>query len=498
MATVVILDALIAACTLTTRLTTILFNGLLRTRRSRWSSLVFGWLDPGRPMSTLLAALTNLLCVLAALDFAYRGHFFYQSRDLSFSRVGYVDAISARVVIRAVPAPQAVGVEIRLSKADAGPKETTVEIISVSAESDFVGTVVFQDLFPDTQYVYTTNTSIVGTFRTQKQAPKVWSLVSTSCLKPFYPYNPLDHALRVRGFEHLSKYLEPLSVDFMLFLGDFIYIDLPVAVGWGQEHYTAAYRQVYASPSWTPALRSLPWMHLYDDHEIINDWAANETGLYKVALKPYWDYQGHANPPPTFGEGSTYFTFKHGDVAFFVLDTRRYRSAEALPDGPEKTMLGSEQLGHLGQWLATERAWKVVVSSVPFTRNWRGPDAADSWAGYLWEREIVLDMMRATDGVVILSGDRHEHATTVFPPGDKGGKEIIEFSTSPLNQFYEPFSRFHKQIEDTDVSIYAHPWGNSKFGVVTFDTSEAGVWKTHYDLVVDGAKVWEHDWVLTR
>lgn len=31
----------------------------------------------------------------------------------------------------------------------------------------------------------------------------------------------------------------------MLFFGDFIYIDLPIALGWTSNHYTTAYRQVH-------------------------------------------------------------------------------------------------------------------------------------------------------------------------------------------------------------------------------------------------------------
>lgn len=75
---------------------------------------------------------------------------------------------------------------------------------------------------------------------------------------------------------------------------------------------------------------------------------------------------------------------------------------------------------------------------------------------------------------------------------------MIEFSTSPLNQFYEPFDRFHRQIEDTDVSVYSHPWGNSKFGRVSFDTSEEGRWTVDYELIVDGRQVWNYTWEFTR
>lgn len=94
--------------------------------------------------------------------------------------------------------------------------------------------------------------------------------------------------------------------------------------------------------------------------------------------------------------------------------------------------------------------------------------------------------------------DRHEHATTEFPAKNPGDKPVIEFSTSPLNQFYEPFDRFHKQVEETDISVYSHPWGTSKFGKVTFDTTNHNRLLLHYDLVVDGEKVWDYNWEVRR
>ncbi|KZL78654.1 alkaline phosphatase family protein (PhoD-like phosphatase) [Colletotrichum tofieldiae] len=526
-----ILDAILAVATLTLRATSILFTrfhplgkrylgriygsialyvsslivrivlpsestGLPKTRHPVLL-LFLGWIDRASPVASFSTVLLNFLSLGAVWDFLYRGQLIHQSNGLSFSRLGYVDETTARIVTRSA-GPPITHVEIKWSSSgnDEGPMKS--QTIPLVASNDYVGTFRLEGLEPDTQYTYITNASHSGSFKTAATSPKRWSLISTSCIKPFYPYNPLDHGLRITGLEHLDRYLSTNPADMMLFLGDFIYIDLPVALGWTPEHYTTAYRQVYASPSWSPALHSLPWLHVYDDHEIINDWAANETGLYQSAMRPFWAYHGHANPPSQFGRDATYYTFCRGDVSFFVLDTRRYRSAESLEDGPEKTMLGAVQLSDLQNWLRTEKSWKVVVSSVPFTRNWRGPDAADSWSGYLWERDMILDAMRQTDGVIILSGDRHEHATTVFPPNDKGGKAVIEFSTSPLNQFYEPFDRFHRQIEDTDVSVYSHPWGNSKFGKVSFDTSEPDHLKVGYDLVVDGKTVWNYLWEYKR
>ncbi|KAK1638580.1 PhoD-like phosphatase-domain-containing protein, partial [Colletotrichum phormii] len=497
-----VLEATLAVATLSLRLMTILFTRF-HPLGKRYLNRIYG--------SCALYTIALLIrCLLPNSRRASRRHHPWlllllgwvdrssPSHDLSFSRLGYVDESTARIVIRA-PVLSTNYVKISWAPSNEDGQATMSQTTVITDPNDHTGTFLLDGLEPDTPYTYTTNASHAGSFRTAALSPKQWSLISTSCIKPFYPYSPLDHGLRIKGLEYLDQHVSANQPDMMLFLGDFIYIDLPVALGWSPEHYTTAYRQVYASPSWSPALRSTPWLHVYDDHEIINDWAANETGLYQSAMRPYWSYQGHANPPSQYGVGKTHYTFRRGDVSFFVLDTRRYRSAENMADGPAKTMLGAAQLDDLREWLETEKSWKVVVSSVPFTRNWRGPDSADSWSGYLWERDMILEMMRQTDGVIILSGDRHEHATTIFPPAsDKGGKSVIEFSTSPLNQFYEPFDRFHRQIEDTDISVYSHPWGNSKFGRVTFDTSEEGRWTVDYELIVDGHQVWNYTWEFTK
>ena len=469
--------------------------------------LLLGIPDPSRAISSTATVISNLFCLVAVLDFLYRGQFLHQAVDLSFSRLGYVDEASARIVVRS---PENPAVEMTVFPLSDSSKVQT-KIHGSIADTDFMTTFTFDNLAPQTEYVYMTNATHNGTFRTALSTSKKWSLVTSSCIKPFYPYSPLDHALRIVGLEQLSRYVTEQTPDVMLFLGDFIYIDLPVPHGWSQAHYNTAYRQVYASPSWTSSLRTLPWIHLYDDHEIVNDWSAQDTGLYQPAMKAFWNYQGRANPPSK--DGRTYYTFRKGDVAFFVMDTRRYRSANGVSDGPAKTMLGYEQRRELESWLENERTWKVVVSSVPFTRNWRGPDANDSWSGYLWERDRILDKMRQTEGVVILSGvrrlppinavpnnfqDRHEHATTIFPGQASDSGSVIEFSTSPLNQFFEPFARYHEQIEPSDVSIHHHPRGNSKFGHVIFDSSETRRLAVHYKLIVDGNEVWAYNWTIAR
>ncbi len=250
----------------------------------------------------------------------------------------------------------------------------------------------------------------------------------------------------------------------MLFLGDFIYIDVPHRFGTDADTYRASYRRIYSSPDWPAVASSLPWIHIWDDHEISNDWDRNNSGVFPASFDTYRNYHVSVNPPPV-RLGETYFAFTQGPAQFFLMDTRRYRS----PNNDNamdvnKTMLGEHQLADLLLWLKTPPPngvkWKMVGSSVPFTKNWWFGDK-DTWGKHLIERQIILESMwTSVDaygvGVVVLSGDRHEFAATEFRP-PKGANwsshaVVHEFSTSPLNMFYLPF-RTYAQKDEEDVCI---------------------------------------------
>jgi alkaline phosphatase D len=117
---------------------------------------------------------------------------------------------------------------------------------------------------------------------------------------------------------------------------------------------------------------------------------------------PWHHYQTSVNPPParqagtynTARKGATYFEFTQGPATFFMMDTRTYRNASRDVESPHKTMLGAEQLADLLAFLQKREPkgvkWKIVVSSVPFTKNWR-VNGLDTWLGYLHERQIILE-----------------------------------------------------------------------------------------------------------
>lgn len=92
--------------------------------------------------------------------------------------------------------------------------------------------------------------------------------------------------------------------------------------------------------------------------------------LMSMCLQFINNYAGQSNDLPPFANaddafriynangnydsrvpGQHYYDFRYGDVAFFVMDTRRYRSDPLTGEAAARTMLGETQLSALYEWL---------------------------------------------------------------------------------------------------------------------------------------------------
>lgn len=496
-------------------------------RAKFWRTILTGCPSPTSSLLSLITLLINAALLAGVADFVYRP-LYYPSNDLSFARIGYVGFDNAKLVIRE-PDSSKLPIKVTVHIKDPEPPfDNPLVLYSggvnyLTADTDYTVVLPLEwQIQPrEREYIWKTSNNHSGTFTTPPRPGKStarndgkYTFLTTSCIIPHFPYNPLDHPLSIPGFSYLAKNIPTLGAQFMLFLGDFIYIDVPKRFGTDVETYRRHYRQVYASPEWPSVSQNLSWIHVLDDHEIANDWSGNTTGVYNAAVDPYRIYQADANPPAArkagaldvSRKGATYYEFMEGPAAFFMLDTRSYRSPKSLPiNSTEKTMLGKEQLddllGFLRRPVPKGVKWKILASSVPFTKNWR-VDGEDTWGGYLAERRSILAAMwdlQASGGgvgVVIVSGDRHEFAATAFPPPKDGrwpvSATVHEFSTSPLNQFYVPV-RTYWQTDEDDVLIKYVPNGNSKFAAISIENPESAERSVlKFRLFADGEERWQH------
>ncbi|KAJ9072661.1 hypothetical protein DSO57_1025011 [Entomophthora muscae] len=422
----------------------------------------------------------QIILSVLALDFTFTSWVRDSYEELTYSRVTWVNDTSVHIFSR-FPKQTQIKIEYKSSLAE---KWNYFDFQNAGAESDYTYIVKLDGLEPSTKYEYRFAEAQVVQGSVKELLPKPLSgeeiyrfttspipfsrtklyFGAGSCIKPDFPYTPLVNK-GIRGFKALNHF----DFQYLLFLGDFIYADTPFYFGPSVGSYRRFYRQIYADADVRSFAEKIPILHAYDDHEILNNWDKNETFPFENAMTAYSEYQGYG-PYLTSEDENSYYSMTHGDIGFFFWDTRRFRSNGAEVDSPEKTMLGKTQKESFKKWIHdTKDSIRVrfIVSSVPLTYNWVIADAAqDTWKGYKHERQELLEFLAPIPNVFFLSGDRHEVAIVNLPFNK------IEFSLSPINQFFGPIQTFKPDgsAPEFDPTVLYYRHGNIKFGGFFIDT----------------------------
>ena len=86
--------------------------------------------------------------------------------------------------------------------------------------------------------------------------------------------------------------------------------------------------------------------------QIINNYfgQSNDTPPFANADDAFSIYNADGNYDSRV-PGQHYYDFRYGDVAYFVMDTRRHRSNPLAGETATRTMLGETQLSALYEWL---------------------------------------------------------------------------------------------------------------------------------------------------
>ncbi|KAJ8515524.1 hypothetical protein ONZ45_g7080 [Pleurotus djamor] len=312
---------------------------------------------------------------------------------------------------------------------------------------------------------------------------------------------------RIKGFSLLADYLAQIvgpkssPMEFLLFLGDFIYADVPVYIGDTKEAYRRLYRRNYQSPDFRKVYESLPIFHAYDDHEIKNNFEGKSNDSsppYPSASDAFKIYNSNANYH-SHGSDEHYYEFRYADVAFFVMDTRRYRSG--VNDTVETpTMLGEKQLTELFAWLGrvnSTATFKFIVTSVPFTSLWGHDAQVDSWAGYPAEKSALLKIIHTVPNVIFLSGDRHEFAAIEFN-AEEGtlapeSLETVRRATEvPSSEDGAESTMVIEEVPQERVLKYL-PSGNHKWSVFDLNTKNPDSPVLKIEVMIDGQPQYSHE-----
>ncbi|WKB51532.1 alkaline phosphatase D family protein [Eleftheria terrae] len=260
------------------------------------------------------------------------------------------------------------------------------------------------------------------------------------------------------AWRHLAG--EPL--DLVLFLGDYIYEGAPRRQALRQhegegpavtlEQYRARYATYKRDPLLQAAHAACPWLTVWDDHEVQNDYAGlrgqelerNFPLRRMAAYQAYWEhlpFPKAARPRRTAMR--IYGRTDWGRLArLHLLDDRQYRDPQPCPPprrggsntvlardcpelaDPRRSLLGARQERWLAEGWDLHRPWNLVAQQTLMARcSWRDPAAPDSpageywtdgWDGYPAARRRLLQGVaeRGLSGVVVLGGDVHSHCVS--------------------------------------------------------------------------------------
>lgn len=256
-----------------------------------------------------------------------------------------------------------------------------------------------------------------------------------------------------QGFFAAQRDMAATELDFVLFVGDYIYEGTSPAYtvrqhGAPAPHTLAQYRARHALYKRDADLQAShaahPWIVTLDDHEVVNDYADDREPAWTdparflqrraAAYRAYFEHMPLAIGP----QGPAmriHDRFGWGRLAdLWTLDTRQYRSHHACPDptrdvgrsvtgcaelaDASRTMLGVEQERWLSAGLAEKspRRWKLLGQTTQMCAA--GIDTpegrshwTDGWDGYPMARQRLLQGIAdaGTQDVVVLGGDVHRH-----------------------------------------------------------------------------------------
>ena len=336
--------------------------------------------------------------------------------------------------------------------------------IEVDSTRDFIAKARIDRLEPDQHYFYKAwygadtihiLASETGTFRTHPGAgskdPVSFAVVTGMNYYHFH-FGKYDSTTQYTGTDKHLGYpalaaIAELGPDYFIGTGDNVYFDHPAANGFrraaergkgplpglfGGEAVTdeagmrRKYHVQFVQPRFRDLFRTVGTYWEKDDH----DYRINDSDPYtdfpishELGIQNFREQLPVVDPNDP--RALTYRTHRITDnLQIWLVEGRDYRSANALPDGPDKTLWGTAQLEWLKETLYESTAkYKILISPTPLV----GPDDAYkkdnhvNHQGFRREGDEFFRWLSENDflhkNFYIICGDRHWQYHAVHPSG---------------------------------------------------------------------------------
>ncbi|MCF8239106.1 MAG: alkaline phosphatase family protein [Saprospiraceae bacterium] len=329
---------------------------------------------------------------------------------------------------------------VRIDYVEKGTRQAPQSTRTIRTQSDqaFVAKLIADQVEPGLTYTYQVfiNEGVVTCpypteFQTQglwqwRGDPPEFTIALGSCTyinepKVDRPGSPYGQDMGI------FKAIQAKKPDAMIWLGDNIYLR---EVDWfsrtGIQH---RYTHMRSQEALQPFLANVHHYAIWDDHDFgPND--SDRTYIHKDKTREAFElFWGNPTTGLPGQEGIT-TAFQWGDVDFFLLDNRTFRSPDNCKTC-EPTILGEAQLNWLIEALTSSIASFKIVAIGGQVLN---PAAVfENYANrHAPERTELLRRIEAEGitGVVFISGDRHH--TELSKMTFASGVDIYDWTVSPL------------------------------------------------------------------
>jgi len=337
--------------------------------------------------------------------------------------------------------------------------------VKAVADHDFIARAHFEELEPGVRYVCSTRIgadekSLIdgpySTFKTlpgpESDRPVKFVVVTGMNYAKFHGDDRIDRKQHLvenntelprpyagpdkhQGYPALTS-IWKLNPDFFVGTGDNVYYDTPdkpraetmteLRQKWHEQFVQPRYRRLFST---------VPTYWEIDDHDYRIDDGDN-SGDYEpspeLAVRMMYEQLPYAPQGDT--KTKTYRSHRvNKDLQIWFVENRIYRTPNLMPDGPDKTIWGTEQKIWLKKTLSeSDATFKILISPNPMI----GPDDArktdnhTNIGGFQHERDEFFAWLKET-GLVdqhfyIVCGDRHWQYHSIHPSG------VEEFSCGAL------------------------------------------------------------------
>ena len=273
-----------------------------------------------------------------------------------------------------------------------------------------------------------------------------------------------------QGWYAAYRHMLADELDLIVHLGDYIYES-----SWGLNHvrkhesgepvtlddYRARFARYRSDPDLQAAHAHCPWVSVWDDHEVENDYADDRSenddtsdwflARRAAAYKAYYEHMPMPRSMAPLGPSMRiYARLPYGTLAnLFLLDDRQYRSDQPCPPpgrsgasfiegckarlDPKATLLGSTQERWIEAGLDQSTArWNMIGQQTLMAEA----DAlagqgerfySDGWDGYPAARKRLLEFVgkRKPGNPVVLSGDVHSFWVSDLKPDYEAAKSPV-------------------------------------------------------------------------